>query len=567
MQRDEKEKMGPPRYVPSEAVEKANTASLRWWMDILLFAFVAVVVLGVIQAVFLYNSQSLQDQQISTLTVNVTQLDMQDNILLMNITEVNMTNMDKIQVLSEQSNMNFTIIRMELDVIEDILNVSGTGAQSFSEMVINNFTVVNTEIINLETKDMTLMTNISDLSGNITLLGDEINNLMPLINMRMKSINGVNSSIPDGLFFLNPSTGISIVPSMSPNTLDISNTGVITIQGQSSSMGDINLVGSCGLNITAGPMSHEVTIDACQLATSITNIDMTVMNQGMLISDLNATDANLQMQIDALTMSGEIIANMTGMDLEGVNMTLNQLITEVMMLQMQVANLESALSQANNTYVPRGSIIPYGGLAAPVGFLLCDGSLVQTSTYPDLFALIGNDFCVAPCPVGFFAVPDMRGKVPAGQDGATFTVRGTQVGNEMETLSLTHIPTHDHTISSSGTHQHDVVMAAGENYAPGNIKSSCSMGTFVGTTSAGINANFHEWAGNTPGSGCDPFASLSGNYIRYPSRAADATLNFGNGASADGNHDHGGTTGSAGSGSAHPNIQPTLTVGSYIIKT
>jgi len=285
---------------------------------------------------------------------------------------------------------------------------------------------------------------------------------------------------------------------------------------------------------------------------------------------LNATDVNLQMQIDALTMSGEIIANMTGMDLEGVNMTLNQLITQVMILQMQVTNLENIISQANNTYVPRGSIIPYGGLAAPTGYLLCDGTLVQTSVYPDLFALVGNDFCIASCPVGFFALPDMRGRVPAAQNGATFTMRGTRVGNEMETLSVTHIPAHDHTISSSGTHQHSVMLGQAEHYTatPSTSPSHCSTG--IGrddSTATAVGQSIFAMDGFQayPPGGCNTLSS-SGRTMRFaPDFTNGAPYNT-NGAEAGGNHNHGGATGSAGSGSAHPNIQPTLTVGSYIIK-
>ena len=42
--------------------------------------------------------------------------------------------------------------------------------------------------------------------------------------------------------------------------------------------------------------------------------------------------------------------------------------------------------------VPTGVILPYGGVSAPTGFLLCDGSAVSRTTYATLFTVIGTRF-------------------------------------------------------------------------------------------------------------------------------------------------------------------------------
>lgn len=42
--------------------------------------------------------------------------------------------------------------------------------------------------------------------------------------------------------------------------------------------------------------------------------------------------------------------------------------------------------------MPTGSILPFGGSAAPTGFLLCDGSAVSRTTYATLFAVIGTTY-------------------------------------------------------------------------------------------------------------------------------------------------------------------------------
>ena len=42
--------------------------------------------------------------------------------------------------------------------------------------------------------------------------------------------------------------------------------------------------------------------------------------------------------------------------------------------------------------VPTGTVLPFGGSAAPSGYLLCNGSTVSRTTYADLFAVIGTTY-------------------------------------------------------------------------------------------------------------------------------------------------------------------------------
>ncbi len=63
--------------------------------------------------------------------------------------------------------------------------------------------------------------------------------------------------------------------------------------------------------------------------------------------------------------------------------------------------------------VPPGVVWPYGGSAAPTGFLLCDGSAVSRATYAALFAVVSTTFGIGDGTTTF-NVPDMRGRVPAG---------------------------------------------------------------------------------------------------------------------------------------------------------
>jgi len=83
---------------------------------------------------------------------------------------------------------------------------------------------------------------------------------------------------------------------------------------------------------------------------------------------------------------------------------------------------------------PIGIIKMYGGGTAPNGYLLCDGSAVSTTTYANLFAVIGYSFGGSGSTFNLPAFHDATGRFPRAQTpGAT--------GGSL---------THNHTLSSAG---------------------------------------------------------------------------------------------------------------------
>ena len=56
--------------------------------------------------------------------------------------------------------------------------------------------------------------------------------------------------------------------------------------------------------------------------------------------------------------------------------------------------------------VPAGSILPFGGTTAPIGFLLCDGASYSATQYLALFNVIGYSFGGS---AGSFLVPSLVG--------------------------------------------------------------------------------------------------------------------------------------------------------------
>lgn len=102
---------------------------------------------------------------------------------------------------------------------------------------------------------------------------------------------------------------------------------------------------------------------------------------------------------------------------------------------------------------------PFAGTAAPAGWLLCYGQSLNRADYPALFTAIGTTYGNGSTPGVTFAVPDMRGRVPAGKDdmggsaasrlttagsGVNGATLGAAGGAETHTLSTTQIPSHDH---------------------------------------------------------------------------------------------------------------------------
>ena len=68
---------------------------------------------------------------------------------------------------------------------------------------------------------------------------------------------------------------------------------------------------------------------------------------------------------------------------------------------------------------PSGTVQPFTGVAAPAGYLLCDGSVVSRSTYSELFSIIGTSHGEGDGSTTFH-LPDYRGRFLRGTDnGAT----------------------------------------------------------------------------------------------------------------------------------------------------
>ena len=103
-------------------------------------------------------------------------------------------------------------------------------------------------------------------------------------------------------------------------------------------------------------------------------------------------------------------------------------------------------------YTMAGEIKMWAGDTIPDGWLLCDGSEVSKTTYPNLYEAIG-DLWGVPSSSSNFKLPNLTGRVPVGYNAADTDTTETfgQVGATGGARGAWY---HTHTIGSSGAHHH-----------------------------------------------------------------------------------------------------------------
>lgn len=102
--------------------------------------------------------------------------------------------------------------------------------------------------------------------------------------------------------------------------------------------------------------------------------------------------------------------------------------------------------------VPAGTIIMSAALQTPAGYLMCNGAAYTKSVYPDLFAVIGNQYGVYSGSDLSFVVPNMVGRVAVGKTDAaetSYSTIGATGGAETHTLIANEMPAHTHTVANT----------------------------------------------------------------------------------------------------------------------
>ena len=110
-----------------------------------------------------------------------------------------------------------------------------------------------------------------------------------------------------------------------------------------------------------------------------------------------------------------------------------------------------------------GMLVPYAGASAPSGWLLCYGQAVSRTTYSALFSALGTTYGSGDGSTTF-NVPDLRGRVIAGQDdmggssanrltgqsgGLNGDTLGGTGGAETHQLTTAQMPSHSHSMGEN----------------------------------------------------------------------------------------------------------------------
>jgi microcystin-dependent protein len=115
-----------------------------------------------------------------------------------------------------------------------------------------------------------------------------------------------------------------------------------------------------------------------------------------------------------------------------------------------------------------GEIRMFAGNFAPRNWALCEGQLLPIAQYQALFSILGTTYGGDGRTT--FALPDMRGRVPIGSGngpGLTPVSLGQKAGTETNTLTVSQLPSHNHTINALTS---DGNQSSPENNLPAGTK-------------------------------------------------------------------------------------------------
>lgn len=143
--------------------------------------------------------------------------------------------------------------------------------------------------------------------------------------------------------------------------------------------------------------------------------------------------------------------------------TISRVSAGVIAVEGQTLATESYVTSSVSSAIPTGSVMPFAGTTEPSGWLLCFGQEVSRTTYASLFAIISTTYGVGNGSTTF-NLPDLRGRVVAGQDdmggtsanrltnqsgGLDGDVLGATGGAETHTLTIAQMPAHTHTVANT----------------------------------------------------------------------------------------------------------------------
>lgn len=154
--------------------------------------------------------------------------------------------------------------------------------------------------------------------------------------------------------------------------------------------------------------------------------------------------------------------------------------------------------------IPVGGLMPYAGATSPEGWLLCDGTAINRTTYANLFAVLGTTYGSGNGTTTF-NVPDMRSRMPMGAGagtGLTSRALAETGGTESVVIASGNLPTHVHSIDPPDTTSGDDNTEHTHSIDPpnttstgANVDHSHSVDPANTTSGGANNSHYHSTGG------------------------------------------------------------------------
>ena len=184
-------------------------------------------------------------------------------------------------------------------------------------------------------------------------------------------------------------------------TGDVSITGQLTVDGGPIILDQkLQAQDSGGLEFASDEGTTRMT-----LADSGTVDVVGAFTAGTIASDGNLSGVNTTIT-GTLGVTG--VSTLTGQLIANGSVSLNSSVT------IATLNVTTRPNDKTGFIMPVGTIVAYGGSATPSGWIICNGGSYSTTTYADLYAVVGT--ANGSVGAGFFNVPDLRGRFARGWD-------------------------------------------------------------------------------------------------------------------------------------------------------
>jgi microcystin-dependent protein len=209
--------------------------------------------------------------------------------------------------------------------------------------------------------------------------------------------------------------------------------------------------------------------------------------QTIVAAQHNSNNAEIASFVDALQAGTNFNAGAIG------TTSINDLAVTNGKIAGQAVTLDKLATAIANALVPTGSVIAFAGntSSVPAGWLLCDGSAFSSTTYPNLYSLLGNTAFT----------PNLQDRVPLG--AGTVGVRTT---GGTRKIQLNDLPAHSHTNTASWSGSASVSISDpghGHSATAGNtnLDHRHSAQAKQGTASMAHNGTTTYAAGGSPNTG------------------------------------------------------------------